>query len=436
MVCHRNQRIANTEVINNLFSNIKLQTSQMVRGTLNEKVTLPCRIIDGRSAAPLNIIWTKDRGTLVYTYQAGKGHVGAGFEGRVKLDERQLDSGDVNLVFSNSSLQDEGSYICQVETTSASMELRLGRVGSSPQLLVDSFESSCLLSISCLSNGWYPNPLVSWTSSSGQVLTGTSLDMKEKGHSTLVDIRNRVTLTAQEGLKVTCTLLNPVLQTQTQETLTITGVFPLDVSPWLIAFWVVLLLVVMAAGIIVYFFKCKMDFIKEKEKKAREAEREPLMKQSETDNKGEYEELKKELSKARVVNNSEWKRILSKKNDTVSLTAGREGLELSSGNHYWEVTLKDKNEWRVGVKKKGVILGKDASNETGVWALSCHWDTGYRALLRPPFPITPSSQPEKLGILLDYTEGQLTLYDLSGRPVHRLYTFDAMFDSPVVPFYD
>ncbi|KAJ8370118.1 hypothetical protein SKAU_G00101460 [Synaphobranchus kaupii] len=316
------------------------------------------------------------------------------------------------------------------ERASGRVELKLGCLGSRPQLLVDSLRSGRTLSLSCLSRGWYPAPIVSWSSSDGQTLTGMSLDTEDQGHSILQEVRNGVTLTAQDGLKVTCTMLNPVLQSQSEEVLTITGDFPPDVSPWLLAFWGVFPLVAMAAGIVGYFFKRKRDSIKEKQRQAGEAVCEPLMKQD------EYAELKKELSGARAVNNSEWKRVQSRRTKNFSLTPGSVGPELSSGSHYWEVTLRDISKWKVGVKGKEAVLGRDSFPETGVWSLSCSPDKGYRAWLHPPFPITPSSQPERLGILLDYNEGQLTLYDPGTKPVQRLYTFNAVFTSPVLPFYE
>ncbi|XP_061115001.1 butyrophilin subfamily 1 member A1-like [Conger conger] len=409
---------------------IELQTSSVVRGSLGERVSLPCRIVGWYSVRALTVVWTKDQDVPVYTHRAGEGEAASGFQGRASLDQSQLDAGNVSLLLSDSSPLDEGNYTCQVGRASGRVELKLGGLGSRPQFLVDSFRSSRSLSLSCWSRGWHPNPVVSWTSSDGQTLTGAPLDDEEQGASVLKDVRDGVTLTVQSGLNVTCTMRNPVLQTQSEEVLTITGDFPPDVSPWLLAFWGVFPLVAMASGIIGYFFKRKRDSVKEKERQVREAEREPLMKQD------EYAELKKELSAARAVSNSEWKRVLSKRTKIFSLTPGSEGPELSSGSHYWEVILRDVRRWTVGVKKEEAVLGRDSFPETGVWSFSYSPEKGYCAWLHPPFPITPSNQPKRVGILLDYSEGQLTLYDPGTKPAQRLYTFNAIFTTPVRPFYE
>ncbi|KAI1892336.1 hypothetical protein AGOR_G00132310 [Albula goreensis] len=225
---------------------------------------------------------------------------------------------------------------------------------------------------------------MSWNSSDGQTLTGVSLETEEQGDSALKDIRNRVTLTVGAGLQVTCSLLNPAPQTETHKVLTITGDFLPDVSPWLPAFFVVFPLVVMAAGVTGYLFKCRRDSIKEKEHQTRRAEREPLMQQD------EYAELKKELSGARAVSKSEWKRIQNKRNGSVSLSPGSEGPELSSGNHYWEVNLTDVAKWRVGVKDKGAVLRNDSPRDGGVVSLLQPRDGVPR-----PAPSRFSHQPEQ-----------------------------------------
>lgn len=98
--------------------------------------------------------------------------------------------------------------------------------------------------------------------------------------------------------------------------------------------------------------------------------------------------------------------------------------------------LRDLGRWTVGVKTEEAVLGRDSFPEKGVWSFSCSPEKGYCAWLRPPLSITPSSQPKRVGVLLDYDDGQLTLYDPGTKPPQRLYTFNAVFTSPVRPFYE
>ncbi|KAJ8257251.1 hypothetical protein GJAV_G00183590 [Gymnothorax javanicus] len=409
---------------------LQLETRSLVVGLLDESVSLPCQIAGGRSAFGVAVRWTKDQDVVLYTRRGGQEEVGPGFLEKVSVDQSRLDDGDVSLLLSNISALDEGNYTCWVEGITGLMELRIGRLGSRPQLAVDSFRTARSLSLSCVSWGWYPKPIVSWTTSDGQALTGTLEQMEHKGRSGLTDVRSEVTLQAQKGLNVTCSVQSPELHIQSEEMLTITGDFQPSVSPWLLAFWGVFPLVALAGGIIGYFFKRKSDSIKERERQARGADSEPLM------NQDEFAELKKEISAARAVSDSEWKRILSKRTKIFSLTPGSVGPEMSSGSHFWEVTLRDCRKWKVGVKRSEITLGLNSFRQAGVWAVSCSPNTGCCASLHPPVPITTTSQLKRLGVLLDCSDGQLTLYDTGTIPVQRLYTFDIVFTSPVVPFYE
>ncbi|KAI1892335.1 hypothetical protein AGOR_G00132300 [Albula goreensis] len=116
------------------LQDIHLQSRPVVRSSLGEKAVLPCRIEGGRTASTLSVAWTRDDGRPVYTHLAGKGEAGDGFQERASLDQSKLDAGDVSLLLSNASIPDEGGYICQVEMASVSVELRLGRLGSRPEL--------------------------------------------------------------------------------------------------------------------------------------------------------------------------------------------------------------------------------------------------------------------------------------------------------------
>ncbi|XP_066565945.1 butyrophilin subfamily 1 member A1 isoform X1 [Amia ocellicauda] len=417
---------------------VHLSTEPEIRGTLSEKVSISCQISGKHSAERMTVRWLKGK-QEVYTYQgaSGTGKAGAAYLERANLVEKALSTGDVSLLLSNTTITDEGEYTCSVGSSAlATTQLKLGSLGTRPILVMDKFGSVRSLSLSCKSEGWHPIPEVVWTAGDGQTLSGQPVKTSP-GSTGLLNVLSSITLTVEDGSKVTCAIINPVLATKTQETLKISGDFPPDVSPWLIAFWIVFFIVLSVAGTVFYFFKKKLEAIKEKERQAKEAEREPLLGAHENkdkkETKEEYVKLKKELSEARVVNNSEWKRILSKKHVGISLTKGSEGPALAEGNHYWEVEVGEKKEWIVGVKKDGVTVTEKSSTSEGVWALSCSETTGYRALLPSPFPITPASPPRKLGCLLDYAEGQLTFYDADNR--HRLYTFDTKFDAPLKSFY-
>ncbi|KAG2455230.1 TRPM5 protein, partial [Polypterus senegalus] len=262
-------------------------------------------------------------------------------------------------------------------------------MGTRPEFQMDKYASR-IVTLSCVSNDWYPAPVVSWVvGEDGKPMASEKSEdiANNKAH---INVRETLSLRAENDLQVTCIMSNPVLGTKTQETLRITGDFPPDVSPWFIAFIVLFLIVLAIAAWVAWKF---------------------------------WE--KKKIIKANV---------------TLLNSDGKSSTPFSSGHHYWEVDVGEKN-WAAGLVKEGVELKggwdvlKNMSPDKGVWALAHKSNLGYRALIPTstgPFPITPASDPKKLGCLLDWDEKQLSIYDV-GR-THRLFTFDCDSDKPVYPF--
>ncbi|XP_039629884.1 butyrophilin subfamily 1 member A1-like [Polypterus senegalus] len=428
-----------------------LRTNSSVVGSLAGTVSLSCSLSPSQDALGMQVEWFygKSIGDVqVFFYSNGKGQGSKGYEFRAKMDQSQMTSGILSLVLSNLTSADSGNYWCKVIDGALEKyvmtELKVGHMGTRPEFQMDKYASR-IVTLSCVSNDWYPAPVVSWVvGEDGKPMASEKSEdiANNKAH---INVRETLSLRAENDLQVTCIMSNPVLGTKTQETLRITGDFPPDVSPWFIAFIVLFLIVLAIAAWVAWKFWEKKKIIKEKKAQASEAEKEPLLEEFERekkDAKAEYEKLKKELDQARIVNGSEWNRIQNHKNPNVTLlnSDGKSSTPFSSGHHYWEVDVGEKN-WAAGLVKEGVELKggwdvlKNMSPDKGVWALAHKSNLGYRALIPTstgPFPITPASDPKKLGCLLDWDEKQLSIYDV-GR-THRLFTFDCDSDKPVYPF--
>ncbi|XP_029311281.1 bloodthirsty-related gene family, member 12 [Cottoperca gobio] len=111
---------------------------------------------------------------------------------------------------------------------------------------------------------------------------------------------------------------------------------------------------------------------------------------------------------------------------------GREGL--SFGRHYWEVDMGRKTSWTLGMasasaRRKGEIK---LNPEGGYW---CLWlkNAEVKALASSRLPLLLSTQPNKVGIFLDYEGGQITFYDVKAR-LH-LYTFVDTFSESLYPIF-
>ncbi len=114
----------------------------------------------------------------------------------------------------------------------------------------------------------------------------------------------------------------------------------------------------------------------------------------------------------------------------------------SSGRHYWEVELTrdniaPKNYWIIGVMKEGSFRVKDRSALTpsaGYWFLCSDGPNGFYTNTGPSIIFSLTPRPERLGVLLDYDDAQLSFYNVTERK--HLLTISSRFSGSVVPLFN
>lgn len=105
-----------------------------------------------------------------------------------------------------------------------------------------------------------------------------------------------------------------------------------------------------------------------------------------------------------------------------------------SGRRYWEVDIANNGYWRVGVttassKRHGRFPMKPSQ---GYWAL---WRSTrqFYACTDPETPLPLALVPRRLGIYLDYEEGQLSFYN--GENKSHIFTFTGHFREKLYPLF-
>ncbi len=114
----------------------------------------------------------------------------------------------------------------------------------------------------------------------------------------------------------------------------------------------------------------------------------------------------------------------------------------TSGRHYWEVELAlnntpPKNYWIIGVMKEGSLTSRDRSALTpsaGYWFLCSDGPNGFYTNTDQSIIFSLTPRPERLGVLLDYDDGQLSFYNVTERK--HLLTISSRFSGSVVPLFN
>ncbi|KAJ8380084.1 hypothetical protein SKAU_G00008620 [Synaphobranchus kaupii] len=94
---------------------------------------------------------------------------------------------------------------------------------------------------------------------------------------------------------------------------------------------------------------------------------------------------------------------------------------VKGGRHYWEVTVRKSQEFRVGVAEAAM------SREDSVGTNSCSWVFAYSQrkwfamTTNEMVPVSLAGKPDRVGLLLDYEAGWLGLVDIQKpRVIHRI----------------
>ncbi|XP_051236983.1 zinc finger protein RFP-like [Dicentrarchus labrax] len=95
----------------------------------------------------------------------------------------------------------------------------------------------------------------------------------------------------------------------------------------------------------------------------------------------------------------------------------------SSGRFYYEVQVKGKSDWTLGVaresiNRKGQIT---VSTQDGYWMIWLRNENEYEALADPAVRLSLKSEPEKVGVFVDYEEGLVSFYDVDAAAL--IYSF-------------
>ncbi|XP_070687297.1 E3 ubiquitin-protein ligase TRIM21-like [Pempheris klunzingeri] len=109
---------------------------------------------------------------------------------------------------------------------------------------------------------------------------------------------------------------------------------------------------------------------------------------------------------------------------------------LSSGRFYYEVEVKGKTKWDLGVVSASASRRGEITScpETGFWTLQLRNGHEYVALADPDVLLSVKSRPQTVGMFVDYEEGLVSFYDAEAAGI--LYSFTGCsFTDKLYPFF-
>ncbi|XP_068584740.1 E3 ubiquitin-protein ligase TRIM21-like [Cebidichthys violaceus] len=120
--------------------------------------------------------------------------------------------------------------------------------------------------------------------------------------------------------------------------------------------------------------------------------------------------------------------------DTCPIVLAKQSF--SSGRFYYEVQVKEKTKWDLGVvresiNRKGSIT---MSPQKGYWTIMLRNENEYEACDDPAVLLSLKSQPEKVGVFVDYEEGLVSFHDVDTAAF--IYSFTGCcFTEKLYPYF-
>uniref|UniRef100_UPI0037E72236 E3 ubiquitin-protein ligase TRIM21-like n=1 Tax=Semicossyphus pulcher TaxID=241346 RepID=UPI0037E72236 len=106
----------------------------------------------------------------------------------------------------------------------------------------------------------------------------------------------------------------------------------------------------------------------------------------------------------------------------------------SSGRFYFEVQVKGKTVWFLGVARESINRKGDITPEDGIWCILLLNRNEYTAFADPPVSLSLKSPPEKVGVFVDYEEGLVSFCDVDSAAL--IYSFtDCSFTEKLFPYF-
>ncbi|GCC38318.1 hypothetical protein chiPu_0016832 [Chiloscyllium punctatum] len=407
---------------------------------------LECQLIPEKPLPGMKIEWARSDSAQhmpIHSYTFGlnvEEQPAPAYRNRTEFFKQEFNQGNVSLRLRDVQLQDEGDYLCMVESRGfieqAPMKLKATSFGQRPVIRLEGYQHN-EIGLQCNSSSWYPVPMVHWEDGKGKNMTERSRMTSTKTVDGLYKVSSSIEVTAGSSNTFRCLVRSAILKSSRQSSLSIPDEFFPRMSRFFIAFILFLILLLgllVAAG---YYQYKQQKQIKELHKRPtiKAAERViaaavPVTYDPETANP--Y--LMISENRLTVTFSDSWQELPESSKRFISrlFVIAEEGYE--SGSQYWEVLVGNKPDWDLGVAKESISREEwiTLSPENGYWSIGKRGDT-YEANTTSPETLKYKTMAQKIGIYLNHEEGTVHFYDADRMVL--IYSFTAQFTEKIYPFF-
>ncbi|XP_060225068.1 butyrophilin-like protein 2 isoform X2 [Meriones unguiculatus] len=193
---------------------------------VGEDALLTCQLLPRRPAEHLEVRWYRSAADAPVTvYRDGAAVTGLqaeGFGGRAEWTD-SADEGSVALRIRQVQPGDDGQYWCRFQEgeywREASVRLHVAALGSSPGIHVEGLGEG-EVQLVCTSQGWFPEPEVSWEGISGEKLMSLS-ENHVQNEDGLFYVEDTLVVRNDTEETISCSVYNRVLKEARVATITL-----------------------------------------------------------------------------------------------------------------------------------------------------------------------------------------------------------------------
>ncbi|XP_045564395.1 butyrophilin subfamily 1 member A1 isoform X3 [Salmo salar] len=452
-----------------------LGSTRAIVAVAGDDIILPCYIKPNISAEDMRVDWFRinlpdpQSNIRVHLYQDGidKYHDQVlSYRGRTSLFKEELKKGNTSLKLTRVQGTDDGRYKCLVESKThyddATIQVYVRAVGSKPEVSIEGQKEGGM-ALLCVSKGWFPEPELEWLDSEGVTLSAGPSET-DRDYEGFYIVKLKIPVNETDNL-FTCRLR----QRQQHEVIKMETEFHFPSEPilvhtdtWKVALAVIgslgfFLMVILAFTIWRWNALCKVyDASRAEHSQELEQVKDELRLELEknlntklkmladqldlVNMKGcpELETIRKhavdvtldpDTAHPKLILSEDRKQVRrgaikqdlpdnAERFNTVHYVLGKEGF--SSGRFYYEVQVNV--GWTLGVVRESIDRKKmiDLRPDNGCWTVWLR-NGKYEAFTVPPIPLYLKEKPQKVGVFVDYEEGQVSFYNVEARS--RIFSF-------------